>query len=60
MLSTIVNNVGTNEIKEAMIQKMLYADDLVLIAETMAELQKKWRNCRKNDVVGKVHLTVRV
>ena len=34
-------DAATNEIKQGTLQEILYADDLVLIAETMAELQKK-------------------
>ena len=32
-------DVATNEIKEGLIQEILYADDIVLIASSMAELQ---------------------
>ena len=38
----------TNEVKERTQQEILYADDLVLIAETMAELPQKI-------IPGKVH-----
>ena len=41
-----------NEIKEGMLHEILYADDLVLITETVAEQHKK---C----IVGKVHLRVK-
>ena len=30
-----------HEIKEDMLQEILYADDIVMITETMAELQEK-------------------
>ena len=39
LLIAIVVDVATNEIKEGSLQEMLYAGDLVLISETMAELQ---------------------
>ena len=34
-------DVVMNEIKEGTLQEILYADDIVLIAEIMAELDKK-------------------
>ena len=36
----IVVDVVTNEKKEGMLQEILYADDMVLIAESMADLQE--------------------
>ena len=48
LLFAIVNDFATKEMKEGTLQEILYADDLVLIAETMAELQK---HC----MLGKVH-----
>ena len=41
MLFAIVVDVITNEIKEGMLQEILYTDDIVLIADSMAELQEK-------------------
>ena len=41
LLFTIVIDVVTNDITEDTLQEILYADDLVLIAETMEELPKK-------------------
>ena len=38
LLLAIVIDVVTNKIKEGMLQEMLYADDVVLIAETMVEV----------------------
>ena len=38
LLFAIVVDVATNEIKEGMIQEIFYTDDIVLIAESMAEL----------------------
>ena len=38
MLFAIVVDVVTIEIKEGMLQEILYTDDIVLIAESMAEL----------------------
>ena len=52
LLFAIVIDVVTNEIKEGTLQEILYVDDSVLIAETMAELHK-------NSIVGKVHLRVK-
>ena len=46
-------HVVTNKMKEDSLQEILYADDLVVIAETMMELQRKF-------IVGKVHLRVKV
>ena len=40
LLFANVVDVVTNEIKESMPQEILYADDIVLIAESMVELQK--------------------
>ena len=40
LLFGIVIDVVTNEIKDGTPHKILYADDIVLMAETMAELQK--------------------
>ena len=40
LLFAIVVDVVANEIKEGMLQEILYADDIVLIAESMAELQE--------------------
>ena len=33
-----------NKIKEGMLQEILYVGDIVLIAETMAELQEKFNS----------------
>ena len=41
LLLAIVVAVVTNEIQEGMLQEILYADDIVLIAVNMAELQEK-------------------
>ena len=41
LLFAIVVDVVTNEIKEGMLQEILCVDDIVLIAESMAELQEK-------------------
>ena len=41
LLIAIVIDFVTNEIKEGMLPEILYADDLVLMADTMVELQKK-------------------
>ena len=49
LLFAIVVDVVTDEIKEGLPQEILYADDLVLIAETVVELHKK-------HTVRKVHL----
>ena len=38
----IVVDVVTNEIKEDVLQEILYADDIVLIVESMTELQEKF------------------
>ena len=40
LLFAIVVIVVTNEIKEGMLQEILYADDIVLIEESMEELQE--------------------
>ena len=40
-LFAIVVDVATNEIKEGMLQEILYTDDIVLIAEDMTELHEK-------------------
>ena len=42
LLFTIVVAVVKNEMKEGMLQEILYADDIVLIAETVVELQEKF------------------
>ena len=52
LLFTIVVDVGTNEIKEGMLQEILYADDIVLIAEIMAELYENYYD-RKIALEGK-------
>ena len=39
-LFAIEVDVARDEIKEGMLQEILYADDIVLIAERMAELQE--------------------
>ena len=44
----MIDVFATNEMKEGMLQEILYTDDLVLIAETMAEMKKK--------ILGRVHL----
>ena len=51
LLLTIVVDVITSEIKEGMLQEILCADDIVLIA-------RPWRKCMKNFMVDKVHLRV--
>ena len=51
LLFVIVVDVVTNEIKEGMLQEILYVDNIVLIAESMAELQEKiygWKSARKS------------
>ena len=53
LLFAIVIDVVLNEIKMGMPQEIFYADDLVLLAETMAELQKKF-------IVRKVNNRVKV
>ena len=40
LLFAIVVDVVMNEIKDGLLQDILYVDDIVLIAETMAELQE--------------------
>ena len=40
LLFAIVVDVATNEIKEGMLQEILYTDDIVLIAESMEELHE--------------------
>ena len=40
LLFAIVVDVATNEIRYGMLQEILYAGDIVLIAESMAELQE--------------------
>ena len=50
LLLAIVVDVATNEIKEGMLQEILYADDIVLIAESMTELQEKlngWKSAHE-------------
>ena len=51
LLTAIVINVATNEIMEGTLQGILYADDFVLIAKTMAELHRKF-------YFEKIHLKV--
>ena len=41
LLFAIVVDLVTNEIKEGMLQEILYVDDILLIMESMAELQEK-------------------
>ena len=44
-------DVVTNKIKDGTLQEVLHVDDLVLIAETMAELQKifhSWKDALEN------------
>ena len=41
LLFVIVIDFATNKIQEGMLQEIMYAGDLVLIAEPMAELNKK-------------------
>ena len=53
LLFAIVIDVVTNEIKDGTLQEILFADDLVLIVETVAEMQKLF-------IIGKVHLRVKV
>ena len=43
-------DVVANEIKAGTLQEILYADDIVLIADTVAELPER------NPLFGKVHL----
>ena len=38
----MIGDVATNEIKEGTLQEILYVDDLVLIALTMAEQREKF------------------
>ena len=52
LLFFIVIDIATNEIKYGTLQEILYIDDLVLIAETMAEQRKKF-------ILGKEYLRVR-
>ena len=47
LLFATVIDVVINKIKERTLQEILYVDDLVLIADTMAELHK-------NFILGKV------
>ena len=47
----IVVDVVPNEIQEGMLQEILYADDIVLIAVSIAELQEKfygWKSALEN------------
>ena len=44
LLFANVIDVATNEIKEWTLQEILYADDLVLIARTMAKLRRKFHS----------------
>ena len=51
LLFAIVVDVVTNEIKEGMLQEILYVDNIVLIAESMAELHETfhgWKNALEN------------
>ena len=47
LLFAIVVDVATNEIKEGMSKEILYADDIVLMAESMAELQEKFNGWKR-------------
>ena len=54
LLFAIVVDVVTNKKKEGMLQEILYADDIVLIAESMAELQEKiygWKSAFESKVM---------
>ena len=53
LLFAIVVDVVTNEIKEGMLQEILYTDDIVLMAGRMAKLHKK-------SMVGKLYSRVKV
>ena len=58
LLFAIVVDVVTNEIKEGTLQEILYAYDIVLIAETVAEMQEKyycWKSAHESKVL-KVNL----
>ena len=51
LLLAIVFDVVTNEIKEGLLQEVLYMDDIVLIAESMAELHEKfygWKSAHES------------
>ena len=51
LLFAIIVDVITNEIKEGMLQEILYADDVFLIAESMAELQETiygWKSAHES------------
>ena len=52
LLLAIVIDVASNELKEGALQEILHVDDLVLKAETMAEMHKHF-------IPGKVHLRVK-
>ena len=60
LLFVIVVDVVANEIKEGMLQEILYADDIVLITESTTELQEKknyvWKSALESKVL-KVNLT---
>ena len=44
LLFAIVVNAVTERVREGLIKEILYADDLVLVGETMKDLSKKfWR-----------------
>ena len=52
MLFAIVIDVVTSEIKVCTLHEILYADDLFLIAETMAELHKEiynWKSALESE-----------
>ena len=58
LLFAIVVDVVANKIKEGMLQEILYADDIVLIAESMTELHEKfygWKSALESKGL-KVHL----
>ena len=50
----IVIDVVTNEIKEGTLEKILYADDLVLIEETMVEAHNKCGICGRKTMENAV------
>ena len=52
LMFAIVVNVATNEIKEGMLQEILYTDDIILIAESMAEPQETfygWKSALESE-----------